>query len=122
MITPFLSARQGWAEPLLMHPALEEHLRSTEGVVVFHEQVLQIITATTGVSLAHSDEARRAMGSPDGRDAVERWWRPAAAARGFTGEVADRIWEVLAAFASFGFCKAHAAAFALPTYLSLIHI
>ncbi|WP_374929337.1 DNA polymerase III subunit alpha [Kytococcus sedentarius] len=118
MITPFLSARQGWAEPLLMHPALEEHLRSTEGVVVFHEQVLQIITATTGVSLAHSDEARRAMGSPDGRDAVERWWRPAAAARGFTGEVADRIWEVLAAFASFGFCKAHAAAFALPTYQS----
>ena len=55
---------------------------------------------------------------PDGRDAVERWWRPAAAARGFTGEVADRIWEVLAAFASFGFCKAHAAAFALPTYQS----
>ena len=30
----------------------------------------------------------------------------------------DRIWEVLKAFASFGFCKAHAAAFALPTYQS----
>ncbi|MFC0360374.1 DNA polymerase III subunit alpha [Kytococcus schroeteri] len=118
MITPFLAARQGWAEPLLMHPALQEHLRSTEGVVVFHEQVLQVITATTGVDLAHSDEARRAMGTAEGREAVERWWRPAAAARGFTGEVADRIWEVLAAFASFGFCKAHAAAFALPTYQS----
>lgn len=46
------------------------------------------------------------------------WWRAAATARGYTAEDVDRIWEVLAAFASFGFCKAHAAAFALPTYQS----
>ncbi|SNC60663.1 DNA polymerase III, alpha subunit [Kytococcus aerolatus] len=118
MVTPFLAARLGWSEPLHLHPALTGYLRSTEGVVVFHEQVLQIIAATTGVGLAHSDEARRAMGTPQGQEQVERWWRAAAALQGFTGEVADRIWEVLASFASFGFCKAHAAAFAVPTYQS----
>ncbi|WP_370670778.1 helix-hairpin-helix domain-containing protein, partial [Janibacter anophelis] len=42
----------------------------------------------------------------------------AAAARGYPQEDVDRIWAVLAAFASFGFCKAHAAAFAMPTYQS----
>ena len=118
MITPFLQARQGWRAPEYLHPSLREALAETYGVVVFHEQVLQIVAATTGVSLAEADEVRRAMGSPSGQDEVQAWWRPAAAARGYTPADVDRIWEVLKAFASFGFCKAHAAAFALPTYQS----
>ncbi len=118
MVTPFLLARQGWRAPEYLHPSLEPALRQTYGVVVFHEQVLQIVVATTGVTLAQADEVRRAMGSRQGQDEVETWWRPGAAARGYEPEDIDRIWEVLKAFASFGFCKAHAAAFALPTYQS----
>jgi error-prone DNA polymerase len=97
-------------------PDLEPVLAETYGVVVFHEQVLQIVQATTGVTLAEADEVRRAMGSSSGQDEVQAWWRPAAAARGYSPADVNRIWEVLKAFASFGFCKAHAAAFALPTY------
>ncbi|MFC5041328.1 DNA polymerase III subunit alpha [Ornithinimicrobium kibberense] len=118
MIRPFLHARQGWGEPEYLHPSLEPYLEQTCGVVVFHEQVLQIVAETTGVSLAQADEVRRAMGTPQGQAEVELWWRAAAADRGYRPEDVDRIWEVLAAFASFGFCKAHAAAFALPTYQS----
>ncbi len=118
MIVPFLNARQGWKAPLHLHPSLVPALEETEGVVVFHEQVLKIVAETTGVTLARADEVRRALGTRDGQDRVERWWRPAAAARGYAPADADRIWDVLKAFASFGFCKAHAAAFALPTYQS----
>ncbi len=118
MIRPFLEARQGWAEPEYLHHTLIPALQSTYGVVVFHEQVLKIVAETTGVSLAQADEVRRAMGSPLGQQQIEQWWRPAAAARGYTASEVERIWSVLAAFASFGFCKAHAAAFALPTYHS----
>ncbi|HKJ12111.1 MAG TPA: DNA polymerase III subunit alpha [Ornithinimicrobium sp.] len=118
MIRPFLQARQGWAEPEYLHRSLVPALASTYGVVVFHEQVLRIVAETTGVSLAQADEVRRAMGSTVGREQVEHWWRPAARARGYSAEEMERIWQVLAAFASFGFCKAHAAAFALPTYQS----
>ncbi|MDN5765613.1 MAG: DNA polymerase III subunit alpha [Humibacillus sp.] len=118
MIVPFLNARQGWKDPAYLHPTLIPALKETEGVVVFHEQVLMIVAETTGVSLAEADEVRRALGTPAGQERVERWWRPAARARGYEPEAADRIWEVLKAFASFGFCKAHAAAFALPTYQS----
>ncbi|WP_082043917.1 DNA polymerase III subunit alpha [Mobilicoccus massiliensis] len=118
MISPFLRARQGWSEPEYLHPSLEPALAETCGVVVYHEQVLRIVAVTTGVSLAEADEVRRALGSIAGRDQVETWWREKATARGYSAQDRDRIWEVLAAFASFGFCKAHAAAFALPTYQS----
>lgn len=118
MIRPFLLARQGWSEPEYLHRTLIPALKSTYGVVVFHEQVLKIVAQTTGVSLAQADEVRRAMGSPVGQQQVEQWWRPAALDRGYTDAEVERIWQVLAAFASFGFCKAHAAAFALPTYQS----
>ena len=118
MIRPFLEARHGWARPQFLHERLVPALAETEGVVVFHEQMLRIIAETTGVSLAQADEVRRTMGSPDGQARIEQWWRPAAAARGYPPEDVDRIWAVLAAFASFGFCKAHAAAFAMPTYQS----
>jgi error-prone DNA polymerase len=118
MITPFLEARHGWKDVQYLHPTLVPALEETAGVVVFHEQVLKIVAETTGVTLAQADEVRRAMGTPKGQEEVEAWWRPAARARGYAPADVDRIWEVLKSFASFGFCKAHAAAFALPTYHS----
>lgn len=118
MVTPFLMARQGWRAPEYLHPDLEPILRETYGVVVFHEQVLRIIATMTGCSLAEADECRRSMGSTDGQDDVRAWFYPTALNHGYDLPTVDRVWEVLRAFASFGFCKAHAAAFALPTYQS----
>ena len=118
MVTPFLKARQGWAEAEYLHEDLRYALEDTCGVVVFHEQVLQIISTFTGCTLAEADEARRALGTPDGQPEVRLWLRPLALARGYDVPTVERVWEVLKAFASFGFCKAHAAAFALPTYQS----
>ena len=118
MVTPFLRARQGWDPPQYLHPTLKRVLEETCGVVVFHEQVLELVAITTGCTLAEADEIRRAMGSPDGQRDVEGWWRPRARAAGYDAQTCERIWEVLKAFASFGFCKAHAAAFAVPTYQS----
>ncbi len=118
MITPFLNARQGWKAREIFHPDLREILDDTEGVVVFHEQVIEIIATLGGVTLAQADEKRRALGDKEGQQEVCDWFFPAATARGYSLEVITKMWEVLRAFASFGFCKAHAAAFALPTYPS----
>ena len=85
MITPFLEARHGWKEVSYLHPTLIEALRETEGVVVFHEQVLKIVAETTGVSLAQADEVRRALGTPRGssrsRPGGDRRRPPAATRR-----------------------------------------
>jgi error-prone DNA polymerase len=118
MVRPFLEARQGWKSADYLHPDLEPVLAQTHGVVVFHEQVLQIVSTMTGCSLAEADEVRRALGDPEGQPEVQAWFVPTALAAGYELGVVERVWEVLKAFGSFGFCKAHAAAFALPTYQS----
>ena len=118
MIRPFLEVRHGWAEPRYPHPSLEPWLAETGGVVVYHEQVIGLIATMTGCSLARGDEMRRGLGSPEGQREVELWFRRRAEEAGYGQEAIDEVWEVLKAFASFGFCKAHAAAFALPTYQS----
>ncbi len=118
MITPFLRARQGWNQATYLHDDLRPALEETYGVVVFHEQVLRIVATMTGCSLAEADETRRALGSPEGQDDIRAWFYPAALRRGYALAVVEQVWDVLRAFASFGFCKAHAAAFALPTYQS----
>ena len=118
MVTPFLEARQGWKPMRFLHEDLRDALEQTCGVVVFHEQVLEIIATLTGCTLAEADEARRALGDPDGQAEVQAWFIPTALRRGYDLDTVERAWAVLKAFASFGFCKAHAAAFALPTYQS----
>ncbi len=118
MVTPFLRARHGWCETEYPHPDLEDALAETYGVVVFHEQVLEIVSVLTGVSLAEADEVRRALGEFDAHAEVKAWFFPAALGHGYPLDIVEQAWKVLAAFASFGFCKAHAAAFALPTYQS----
>jgi len=118
MIRPFLSARHGLSNVKSIHPDLDPIMQETEGVVVFHEQVIRLISVMTDISLAQADEKRRALGTLDGQQEVCDWFYPASLANGFSLKVVQEIWEILRAFASFGFCKAHAAAFALPTYQS----
>ncbi len=118
MITPYLEAKQGWRMPTYLHEDLRPILRDTRGVVVFHEQVIEIIALFAGCTLAEADEARRALGETDGMARTKLWFGHRATGRGYPRDVVDAVWAVLQAFGSFGFCKAHAAAFALPTYQS----
>lgn len=118
MISPFLRARHGWSPAQIIHPDLYDVLHETEGVVVFHEQVIQIISILTGISLAQADEKRRALGDRQGQQEVCDWFYLAALERGYEIHTVNAVWDILRAFASFGFYKAHAAAFALPTYQS----
>ena len=116
MIAPYLDGRHGFKKPDLIHPDLAPILQSTHGVVIFHEQVLKILNIMTGCSLAKADELRRTLEKD--RRTVERFFRENATKKGYSKMVVDRIWSVLDGFGSFGFCKAHGAAFALPTYQS----
>jgi len=118
MVTPFLDSRHGDRMPDYIHPSLRPVLAETHGVVVFHEQVIRIVSVMTGCSLAYADEVRRGLGTVVGQESAREWFYRSALSRGYELTVIDRVWEVLRAFASFGFCKAHAAAFAIPTYQS----
>ena len=181
MVSPFLDRRHGFEEVRYAHPVLEEVLRETNGVVVYHEQVIRVIAAVTGCSLDDADYVRRHLDAQSStltekpQDAfgrvkpgsngqggvvtfdqrlpaadppqelgadwvktervhfngvagpiqivppeedVARWFVASAVANGFQPRLARALWKEVFAFASFGFCKSHAAAFALPTYIS----
>ncbi|WP_225993353.1 DNA polymerase III subunit alpha [Actinomadura rudentiformis] len=118
MVTPFLESRHGLRQPDYPHPDLVPVLQESLGVVVFHEQVLRVLDIMTGCGLSDAEAARRSLATEAGQEQVSEWFRELALARGYDEPTVERVWRVLTAFGAFGFCKAHAASFALPTYQS----
>lgn len=119
MVTPFLRRRHQYENTIYAHPLLKPALRETHGVIVYHEQVMRSISAITGCNLSEADSIRRGLGGSDDHLRVLRKdFLRRAAQQGVAEGIADGIWHDLAQFANFGFCKAHAAAFAVPTYRS----
>jgi error-prone DNA polymerase len=117
MVTPFINRRHGLERPRYAHPLLRPILRETCGVIVYHEQVMRVLAAS-GCSLSEADRIRRHLDDDVEIDELHRDFLFRATARGLGTDDAEKVWKELASFASFGFCKAHAAAFAVPTYQS----
>ena len=118
MITPYLDIKHHRRPACYPHEDLAGPLGETGGVVIFHEQVLRVIDAMTGCGLSEAERRRRQLSDESARDDVHTWFCGAARTRGYDDTIVARVWEVLEAFGAFGFCKAHAAAFAIPTYQS----
>ncbi|UXY25114.1 DNA polymerase III subunit alpha (plasmid) [Streptomyces cynarae] len=113
----YIAARHG-AAPKYPHPDLEPVLNDTYGVVIWHEQIIAILTTMTGCDRAAGDVARRALADPGRLPKVEAWFRRTAGERGYTKDVLDEVWETVFSFGAYGFCRAHAVAFAVPALQS----
>jgi error-prone DNA polymerase len=101
------------------HPDLRAVLVETHGVIVYHEQVMKTLAVMAGYDLSEADRIRRHLDDdPDHVEALRKDFVARAVRRGVTRPDAERVWKEVASFASFGFCKAHAAAFAVPTFQS----
>ena len=118
MITPYLRRRSGLERPAYIHPGLRGPLQETFGVIVFHEQVIRALAALAGYTETYADHIRRHLDREEMLPGFRADFLERAVARGVDHEDAEKIWFAVTQFASFGFCKAHAAAFAVPTYQS----
>ncbi|WP_432188172.1 DNA polymerase III subunit alpha [Streptomyces sp. Tue6028] len=118
MVRPFIEARHGRAPIRYPHPDLERPLKETYGVVVFHEQIIDIVDIMTGCGRDEADRVRRGLSDPESQGRIRFWFAQHAAAKGYDADTVARTWEIVEAFGSYGFCKAHAVAFAVPTYQS----
>ncbi|GAA2080759.1 DNA polymerase III subunit alpha [Streptomyces albiaxialis] len=118
MVRPFIESRHGRRAARYPHPDLEPVLRETHGVAIFHEQVIRILAVMTGCDRGKADEARRVLKDEEGRARVRAWFGTEAERRGYAPDVIAATWEIVESFGSYGFCKAHAVAFAVPTYQS----
>ena len=125
-VHPYIDARQRLREdPTYMwpvdHELLREPLRSTFGVVVFQDQVLEVAIALAGFTVGEAEGLRRAMSRKRSHDALEAFrerFVEGAAAKGVAAGTADTVFDKLVGFSGFGFPKAHAAAFGLLAYQS----
>ena len=103
------------------HPLLAECLEETLGAIIFQEQVLDVAMALAGFSVGEAEGLRRAMSRKRSEDAIEAYrerFYEGASSKGVPRETAELVFSKINGFASFGFPKSHAAAFALLAYQS----
>ncbi|HEV8698449.1 MAG TPA: PHP domain-containing protein [Candidatus Limnocylindrales bacterium] len=121
-VHPYLRRKQGLEPVAYLHPSLEPVLKDTLGVILYQEQVMRIAIEVAGFSPAESDGFRRAMGTWRSTREMEKLHRRfvegALRQPGMEEDVAEELFRQVAAFASFGFAKSHAAAFARTAYES----
>ena len=121
-VHPYIRRRNGEEEVTYDHPCLEPVLARTLGIPLFQEQLMQLAVVAAGFSPAEADTLRRAMGSkrsPEKMAAMRsRFLAGCAELNGLVGEVAERLWEKIIAFASYGFPESHAQSFASLVYFS----
>jgi error-prone DNA polymerase len=125
-VHPYIDARQKLREdPSYVwpvdHELLREPLRSTFGVVVFQDQVLEVAIALAGFTVGEAEGLRRAMSRKRSLEALEAYrgrFVAGAAGNGVDAKTAETVFDKLVGFSGFGFPKAHAAAFGLLAYQS----
>ena len=119
MVNPYIRRRQGREPVAYAHPSLEPILKETLGVILFQEQILKVAMAVAGFTPSEADRLRRAMSRARSSADMEKLRAPFVSGTrqsGVPDDVANEIFRQIAAFAEFGFCKSHAAAFALTAY------
>ena len=114
----FTRRYQRMEPPEYPHPSLEPCLRSTFGLVVYEEHILQICEAFAGLNPGRADVLRRALVKQN-RSAVEGIageFAASARARGHSPEKIREVWELVTGFNGYAFCKAHSTAYGVEAY------
>jgi DNA polymerase-3 subunit alpha len=118
MIADFIKRKQGSIQVRYPHPALEEILKETYGVIVYQEQVMQIASKMAGFSLGEADILRKAMGKKVAKDMISMREKFLAGARrnNIPDKAAVQVFDLMEKFAQYGFNKSHSTAYALLAY------
>jgi len=122
MLDDFIERKHGRAKIDYFHDELEEVLKpileNTYGVIVYQEQVMQIVQSVGGFSLGGADLVRRAMGKKikEEMDKLKGQFADGAQEKGFTRAYAEELFDLIVKFAGYGFNKSHSAAYALVTF------
>ncbi|MBR2214522.1 MAG: DNA polymerase III subunit alpha [Selenomonadaceae bacterium] len=118
MVTDFIRGRNGTKEVTYLHPLLEPILKETFGVVLYQEQVMQIVQVLAGFTLGQADLLRRAMGKKKQEIllAQKENFLHGCQKNGVEAKTAATIFDLLTHFADYGFNKSHSAAYALVAW------
>ena len=102
-----------------LHPAMENTLKTTYGIIVYQEQVMKLVQEISGFTLAQADILRRAMGKKK-KDVMEqmkpKFLEGAKEIHDIDKKLADEIWDLIVKFADYGFNKSHSLAYSYVAY------
>jgi len=118
MVDDFIDRKHGRKKVEYLLPQLEDILKETYGVIVYQEQVMQIASTLAGFTLGDADLLRRAMGKkiPEEMDRQKEKFLKGTSAKKISPAIAEKIFDLMAEFAGYGFNKSHSAAYALIAY------
>ncbi len=118
MLDDFIDRKHGRAKITYMFPELEPILKPTYGVIVYQEQVMQIVQTIGGFTLGEADLVRRAMGKKikEEMDRLKGEFANGAEKKGFDRQKAEELFDLIVKFAGYGFNKSHSAAYAMITF------
>ncbi len=116
MLESFIKRKHGQEAIEYTFDAMEEILKNTYGVIVYQEQVMQIVQVIGGFSLGYSDIIRRAMGKKKDMSAYNDEFAKGAANQGYDYAKASALFDLIEKFAGYGFNKSHSAAYAMVTF------
>jgi DNA polymerase-3 subunit alpha len=118
-IPDFIDAKHGRKEVVYLHPALEPILKSTYGIIVTQDQVLQIARDFAGFTYGEADILRKAVGKKIKElldEQMEKFISGAIKTQGISRPLAQKVWDFIEPFARYGFNRAHAACYAMIAY------
>ncbi len=118
-IPEYIDRKFGRKKIEYLHPLMENSLKSTYGIIVYQEQVMQLARDIAGFTLAQADNLRRAMGKK--KADVMTKMKPefiegAKRTNGISEKVAGEIFDLIEKFANYGFNKSHSLAYAILAY------
>ncbi|MDP3265479.1 MAG: DNA polymerase III subunit alpha [Sulfuricurvum sp.] len=116
MLDDFIERKHGRQAITYTFPAMEAILKPTYGVIVYQEQVMQIVQTIGGFSLGYSDIIRRAMGKKKDLSAYNDEFSQGAAKQSLDYKKASELFDLIEKFAGYGFNKSHSAAYAMITF------
>ncbi len=117
-ISAFVSNKHASGAISYYHPALESILKETYGIIVYQEQIMQIASQMAGFTLGQADLLRRAIGKKKKEilDQQQALFEEGCLKNGYDKKLAVEIYNLILKFASYGFNKSHAAAYAMLAY------
>ena len=117
-ISTFIDAKHGRIPVSYLHPALEEILEETYGVIVYQDQVLHIARTFAGYTLGEADIVRKAMGKKDPEIMAQEKdkFLKGALEQGFDQNLAEKVFSLVEPFAGYAFNKAHSVSYGLISY------
>ncbi len=120
VVDDFINRKHGRSEVVYDPPELKEILEETYGVMLYQEQVMQVANKMAGYSLGEADMLRRAMGKKkkEEMDQQRERFMSGSKTNGFAPKKAEKIFDLMAQFAEYGFNKSHSAAYGYLAYLT----